>query len=163
MAKDAIEQIKPTLEIDEQIKLHKTGWVVQRVGWVLIFLLPVLGALGMFGEGFISSQKEKKGTIETEFDRFYRYEKEMPLSIKSQAEHMAQISLTQEYLSNFRVVRIIPEPEHRLAIGQDIVYQFGGNSNKHVTIYAVPQSYGSIRGVLNVNNQQFSLHHFIFP
>ena len=163
MAKNAIEQIKPTLEIDEQIGLHKTGWVVQRVGWVLIFLLPVLGAMGMFGEGFISSQKETKGLIETEFERFYRYEKEMQLSIKSPAAHMGQISLPQQYLGNFRVVRIIPEPEHRLAIGQNIVFQFGGNSNRQVTIYAVPQSYGAISGVLTVNNQQFSLHHYIFP
>lgn len=163
MAKDAIEQIKPTLEIDEQLSLHKTGWKVQRIGWVLILLLPILGAMGMFGEGFISSHIEKKGAIETEFERFYRYEKEMQLSIKSPAEHMAQIALPQEYLSKFRVVRIIPEPEHRLAIGQNIVFQFGGNSNRQVTIYAIPQTYGSISGEMAVNNQQFSLHHYIFP
>ena len=163
MAKDAIEQIKPTLEIDEQLNLHKTGWKIQRVGWVFIFMLPLLGAMGMFGEGFISNQKEKKGTIETKFERFYRYEKEMQLSIKSPAAHMAQIALPQEYLGHFRVVRIIPEPEHRLAIGQNIVFQFGGNSNRQVTIYAIPQVYGSIRGVMAVNNHQFSLHHYIFP
>lgn len=163
MAKNAIEHIKPTLEIDEQLKLQKKGWVVQRIGWGVIFLLPVLGAFGMFGEGLISNHKETKGALEAHYERFYRYEKEMQVSIKSPSEHMAQIALPQEYLSQFRVVRIIPEPEQRLALGQNIVYQFGGNSNHQVTIYAVPQTYGSISGTLSVNNQQFPLHHYIYP
>jgi len=164
MATKAIEEIKPELEIDEQLSLHKKGWVVQRMGWVLIvFMLPVLGALGLFGEGPLSQKKEIKGAYETEYERFYRYEKEMQVLISSPTSHVAEIALPQQYLKNFRVVRIIPEPEHRLAIGPNIVFQFGGNSNRLVTIYAVPQTYGSISGIMAINNQPITLHHYIFP
>lgn len=162
MAKEEVEEIKPELEIDEQLELHKKGWVVQRIGWVIIFLVPVLGALGMFGEGVLSNSQEEKGGVEVGFERFYRYEKEMQITFTA-AQHMPQISLSQDYLKNFRVVRIIPEPEHRLALADNIVYQFGGNNNRLVTIYAIPQTYGALSGAMAVNNQEFSLHHFIFP
>ncbi|MGV3657459.1 MAG: hypothetical protein ACO1NX_05875 [Chitinophagaceae bacterium] len=162
MAKQAVEKILPNLQIDEQVQLHQTGWVVQRIGWVVIFLLPLLGAFGMFGEGMISSRQEEKGGVSVEYDRFYRYEKEMQIDLTS-ARHMAQVGFPQQYLKHFRIVRIIPEPEQQLASSGNIVFRFSGTDNRHISVYAVPETYGSLRGSVVVNNQVFSIHHFIFP
>ena len=161
--KHSVEVIKPELEIDEQLPLHETGWKVQRVGWVLIVLIPVLGALGLFGEGVLSSRESTAGPYTTHYDKFYRFEKEMQIEARSTSESIAQISLPQEYIRNFRIVRIIPEPERNSAEQDQVVFHFAGSDNKLVSIYAVPERFGSISGTFMVNNQSFPLYHFIYP
>ncbi len=162
MSKQAVEKINTDLQIDEGVSLHQKGWLVQRIGWVIIFTIPLLGAFGMYGEGWISNRQKEKGSVKAEYERFYRYEKEMQIRVTS-AGHMPQISLPQDYLKHFRVVRIIPEPEQRLAENGNIVYRFGGTDNRSVSIYVIAQTYGNLRGTMAVNNQEFSIHHFIFP
>lgn len=162
-SKHTVETIKPQLQIDEQLPLHEKGWKVQRVGWVLILFVPVLAALGLFGEGLLSSRQLTSRSITARFDRFYRYEKEMKIEVRSTTEHIAYIAMPQQYIKNFRIVRIIPEPQVHKAVQDKVVFQFEGTDNKQVSIYAVPESYGSIKGTLDVNNNAFPLHHFIYP
>lgn len=162
-SKHAVETTETSLTIEEHLKWQERGWMVQRFGWVLIFLIPVLGLLGLFGDGLLSDQKIVSGPLTTEYEKFARYEKEMTFVMKSAEPHIASIALPQAYLKNFKIVRIIPEPEGNTSVNGQVVYRFNPAANKIVTLYASPKQTGSISGTLTVNNHSIPLHHFIYP
>ena len=162
--KHSVEVTKPTIEIDEQIKLHEKGWVIQRVGWVLILLVMVAGLLGLFGEGVLSKQTAAAGNIKAEYERFMRYEAEMKVLLEAPNEHIATISLPQEYLKSFRNVRFEPEPLSNNSTANEIIYHFQPASNHIVTLYLTPKGRGSLDGTMKVNGSNaIPLHHFIYP
>lgn len=162
--KHSVEEIKPELEINERLSLHEKGWVVQRVGWVIISLVVVAGALGLFGEGPLSKKTLSSGNIKAEYERFFRYEAEMKIRLQSGDEHIAHIALPQQYVQNFRIVRFEPQPENNQTVADNIVFRFLPEQNRIVSIYLVPKSTGAVSGVMQVNGRhQYPLHHFIYP
>lgn len=162
--KHSVEVIKPAIEIDEQLKLHEKGWVIQRIGWVLILLVMLAGLLGLFGEGILSKQSVHAGNIRAEYERFLRYEAEMKILLEAPNEHIGTISLPQEYLKGFRIVRFEPEPIHNNTTANEITYNFQPGSNHIVTLYLTPKNKGSLDGVMKVNGANaIPLHHFIYP
>src|SRR5688500_2844401 len=82
-----IEQVHHTIEMDESMGLHKTGWAVQRVGWIVLFVIVVLAALGLFGSGVLSQRtKEVSGNM-IEYERYGRYENTTYMHFKALAEN----------------------------------------------------------------------------
>lgn len=161
--KHSIEEVKHNLELNEHLSLHKKGWVIQTIGWIIIITIMVAGALGVFGGGILSKQRPSSGYIETEFERFFRYESEMKILIES-GEHISNISLPQQYISSFRIVRFEPQPINNNTSGSDVVFNFLPANNRLVTIYLVPKAYGNISGTMKVNGtNNIVLHHFIYP
>ena len=156
--------IRSSLEIDESINLHRTGWIVQRIGWVIIIGIMAAGLMGLFGEGPISRAHPLTGGIETTYERFFRFESEMKIVIRSSGEHISNITFSQHYLKNFKILRFIPEPENNTTTTDKIIYNFLPGQNELVSIYITPTSYGTIKGTMHVNDvNTFTLHHFIFP
>lgn len=142
--------------------LHEKGWIAQKIGWGFMLAVMLFTALGLFGEGPLSTKKATAGNVEIQYDHFYRYEKEMKILLKSN-EHISNIAFPQEYLKHFRIVRMIPEPKDNQSVGTDVQYNFQGDQNKLTTIYLMPEDYGKISGVVKANNQGVLLNHFIYP
>src|SRR5688500_16756978 len=83
----SIEQVHHTIEMDESMGLHKTGWAIQRVGWIVLFVIVVLAALGLFGSGILSQRtKEVSGNM-IEYERYGRYENATYMHFKALAEN----------------------------------------------------------------------------
>lgn len=159
----SIEVVKHDLELDEDLRLHKKSWVIQRVGWVLLLVFVVAAALGLFGDGVLGKQKSKSGNATAEYDRFARYESETKILLESPDESINTLSLSQTYVEGMRIVRILPEPEINSGDGDDILYRFNGD-HRLVTVYVRPESPGSIRGKLAVNgNSPVNIFHFVYP
>ena len=162
--KHSVELAKHSLEMEENLPLHEKGWVIQRIGWAFILMVMVAGAIGVFGSGFISKETPQAGSFSVKYDRYYRYEAEMKIEIRSNGTHISHISLPQDYLSNFRLIRFVPEPISNHTENRDVVYNFSPSANQTVTLYVVAENFGTIKGVMKINNQQhISLHHFLYP
>lgn len=161
--KHTIEEVKTTLQLDERLDLHEKGWVIQRVGWVIIFAIMAAGLLGLFGEGAFSQKTVYNGATKVEYERFFRYETEMKIKIESPA-HISSISIPQEYLKDFEIVRFEPEPFSNNTSQHEVIYNFLPGQNLILSIYLIPKAYGAIHGVMKVNGtSNFNLNHFIFP
>lgn len=161
--KDAIEEAEHDLQIDEVIRLHERGWVIQKIGWGIILAIMVAGLLGVFGGGVVSKRKVESGSVTAEYERFFRYETEMKMVLHSN-EHIGSVSLPQQYIKNFRLVRFEPQPENNYSRGDAVVYNFLPENNRIVTIYIIPKTYGTIEGVMRINGaNNIQLNHFIFP
>ena len=161
--KNTVEVVEPDFQIDEHLDLQEKGWVTQRVGWIMIIAVMIAGALGLFGNGWISNQTLTSGNIKAEFERFFRYETEMKILVES-GDHISSISFPQQYLKDFRIIHFVPEPVNNNTSDNEVRYNFLAGQNKIVTVYLVPKTYGSINGTMKVNETTvLNLNHFIFP
>lgn len=161
--KHTVEVIKPGFKIDEQLALQEKGWIIQRIGWLIIIAIMIAGGLGLFGSGWLSKKTSSSGNIKAEFERFYRYETEMKVLVES-GEHISSISFPQQYLKDFRIIHFVPDPANNNTTGNEVKYNFLPHENKIVTVYLVPKHYGSLSGAMKVNERTIiNLNHFIFP
>lgn len=161
--KHSVETAKHDLELDEDIGLHERGWRWQKLGWGLLILLVIAGALGAFGEGILSTRKPSSNGITLRYDRFFRYQHEMQVLVQSQVGFIHTISLPQQYLEKMLLVRMVPEPIDNVAQGDRVTFRFVG-THKIISIYEQPEDAGSIDGLLLVNDSaRFLLSHFIYP
>jgi hypothetical protein len=164
-SKNEVEKTETSLEIEENLELHKKGWRVQRVGWGFIFFFVLLAAFGLFGNGIFSRRMKSLNQVEVEFQRFYRQEARMELKIRFRGRdtNFPEVSFPAEYLKHFRIESILPEPKENMVIGERISYWFAGNGPMQITFYMVPQQAGNIKGLLQLNNEAFLIDHLIYP
>lgn len=161
--KHKVEVVNPDLEIDEQFHLQEKGWVIQRVGWIIIILVMIAGGLGVFGGGFVSKKSSSSGNIKAEYERFFRYETEMKVLVES-SNHISSISFSQQYLKDFRIIRFVPEFDNNNTTENEVRYNFLPGQNHIVTVYLIPKDYGTIGGTMKVNEiNNITLNHFIYP
>lgn len=163
MSAQLVQPITHNLPIEEDIALHKKGWVIQRIGWGLMFLFLLLALLGLFGEGPLSRQKVQSGDIQLTFERFGRFEHGMEMRVQSSGENIKTISLPQNYLKNFELTKIVPEASRQVASSGYIHYVFDGTQNNIVTFYLNPVSRGKAQGQVKVNEHAFSITQLIYP
>ena len=152
-----------TLPIDEDLPLHKAGWIIQRIGWILMFAFVVLAALGLFGEGPLSQRRLQIGPVTLKYDRFGRYEHGTLLRFESAGETIRTISIPEEYLKTFQVTTIVPQPVKQLASGGDVEFQFEGPQNTVVSFYMMPVQRRTVKANLLVNSNAFSIKQTIYP
>lgn len=163
-SKQNIESVSTELEIDESINIQKKGWVIQRIGWVLMFLFILLAAIGMFGSGAMSKAIMEGSNQKMEYQKFFRFEARMEMKFELLAAAAGStVSFPKEYLQKFRIESVVPEPKENKTENNFVNYQFDGNGPMSITFYLVPQSLGNIKGQVRVNEQVYNFHQFIYP
>lgn len=163
MVRQSIQPIAHKIPVEDDTALHKKGWVVQRIGWVLMFVFLIAALLGLFGEGPLSAKTIEAGSITVKYQRFCRYEHGMQLKLLSAGEGITVVALPQQYLKKFKVDKIVPSPSSEVASPGYINYMFAGQQNDNVSFYLLPSERGGAGGVIKVNNQTVALQHYIYP
>lgn len=160
-----LELVTTDLEIDERLEAHKTGFTVQKAGLVMILGLVLLAAVGTFGDGLLSKATASGSSARIEYEQFYRFESRMKIRIQLQNESgsPAVISFPNEYLKNFKIEAIVPEPSENRIESDYIKYSFAGTGYKEIVFHVVPQKVGVIKGSAQINQDSFPIHHFIYP
>jgi hypothetical protein len=151
------------LPIDDDLSLHKKGWVIQRVGWGLMFTFLILAAMGLFGEGPLSKRNVKSGGITLEYERFGRYEHGTMLRFESKNENIAKICIAEDYIKTFEINTIVPQPVKQVGSGGDLEFHFEGAENTAVTFYMMPTERRTVTGVIKANNDSFKIKQTIYP
>lgn len=149
--------------VEDEIALHKKGWVVQRAGWMVMLLFLLAALLGLFGEGPLSAKKAKAGNIEVDYQRFCRYEHHVELKLSSAGGNITVASLPQAYVEKFKIDKIIPTPSGEAASPGYVNYFFNGTQNDKVRFYMVPSKKGSAGGMIKINDHTVSIQQFIYP
>lgn len=163
MAGHSIKPIAHKTPVEDEIALHKKGWIAQRAGWILMLLFLLAALLGLFGEGPLSEKKVKSGNMEVEYQRFCRYEHHVVLKLLSAGENIIVVSLPQAYVEKFKIDKIVPTPYGEVASPGYVDYLFRGTKNDNVRFYMAPAKKGSAGGVIRVNNQPVSIQQYIYP
>jgi hypothetical protein len=160
----SMERIKTSLELEDEIKLHETGWAIQRVGWAVILLLLVAAALGVFGNGLLSSAEISDDGNNIRFEKLVRYQSPMQLIIRTNGrENKVEVRIPQSYIESMEVDKIVPEPvDQKLASGLAI-FTFKTEGPSTIKFYIIPEKTGQMKAQIQVNESNFSVTHFIYP
>lgn len=159
-----MERIKPSLQLKDDIDLHLRGWIIQRIGWVLLLLLLIAASLGVFGTGWLSSDHVagKNGTVS--FERISRFEAPMKLVVQvEKSDGDIEVRIPRSYISSMEIDKIVPEPVTQKTADGSVVYTFDADPESTIIFYLTPESTGSIRTELTIDNAVFPIAHFIFP
>ncbi|MES2765388.1 MAG: hypothetical protein V4642_05950 [Bacteroidota bacterium] len=116
------------LEIDEDYEFQKKSWRAQRIGWFFLGLILLAAILGLFGSGYLShSEVSKSNDIRVEYERFARYQttSEIVFHITPQTpDTIVKAWISREYIDDFQIEQITPEPESSIADNKTITYTF---------------------------------------
>ncbi|MBK1438432.1 hypothetical protein JHJ32_00405 [Parapedobacter sp. ISTM3] len=160
-----VEKIEHTLELDEKLSHQQKGWNVQRVCGILILIVVVLTALGLFGNGLLSKRQLANGGTALRYDRFLRYEKETTITWQLSGRDEIEILIPMRYLDAFKIEKITPEGYESRIVNGNVSYTFtvAGAGETAIYFYLNPQKAGSVADTWRVNDQAFEITHFIYP
>jgi len=164
-ANSHVEVIKHSLELDEKLSHQIKGWKAQKICGVIILIIIGLTALGLFGGGPLSWRKIEKTGTTLQYEAFTRVEKEMDVSLRLSGNDALEVTIPMRYLDHFKLEKIVPDAYESRISGGNVQYSFKGTPEGEMVVhfFLYPKKAGNIKGVWQVNQQNFQLTHFIYP
>lgn len=135
-----------SLDVHEDVAFERRQWRVQRVSWIVIALLLLLGLLGVFGNGPLSDAVAADGALHVSYERFVHAQAPTTLHIRVSAPGASPVRLAidHRYLDALSVEHIRPEPLRVESSGDDDLFEFAGPSagDLQVSLDGTPQRPG---------------------
>lgn len=152
------------MQIEEDIEFFRRELIFQHTGWIIMMLLLALGCLGQFGTGILSHQKAETEHSTIEYEKFLRFENQSKLLIHtSRTAKSTTIGFSLDYLKRIRIEKTIPEVQSSRIEDGTTFYVFSTAGNAEIGLFITPTETGRTEGIITVNNETFSLSHFVYP
>lgn len=164
--KDKVERVKSSLQIEEDIDLHVRGWILQRIGWGLMFTFLILAALGFFGDGILSQKEIITDDITVNFERFTRRESDTEIEIiASDRNGSIDVVLSPTFNKVYKIEQILPEPTSQEINNGNTVFEFPAKGQGQITMFLTIRKRvtGNNASAIKVNETDFELNNFIYP
>ena len=133
------EQRPGDLEIKQDLRFQRRMWALQRIGWAVMALIVLVGLVGVFGAGPLSSAtagKEEAPLFVEEYERFARFM--LPTTLRVRLDPMGQgeahLWLDRGYLESVRPQTVTPEPDSVEAGPDGFTYVFKVNDPNRPTV-----------------------------
>lgn len=160
-----LEETKSNLPLDESLGLQNRARLIQQAGIIAIFIIVILAALGLFGQGVLSNKKLEVNGNMIAYEKFGRFggESKLVFNLSASENSIAQIAIPVAYLEHFKIETIVPAPSETSNINNEIIYNFKGATNNQITFFLIPEKRGSIEATLRGNQTNFNISHYIYP
>ncbi len=152
-----------TLDLEQDETYQERSWVVERIGWVVVALILLAGLAGFMGTGVVSSATvtDSSGLLKVEYNRFMR--KHNPDNLKFEIatsavgpDQKVRLWLSQDYLEDFQLNQITPEPESVESSGDRITYVFSISQPTkplQIAFYFEPEHFGTLSGQAGLSDK----------
>ena len=164
------EHPKHDLELTEDLRFEGHEWTVQRIAWFIMAVLILLGILGFFGAGPISSRSvtSSDGTVKLEYKRFERFQAPSTLRVvlRPSDPPAARLWISRQFLNTVKVESIVPSPEQAEVRDGGTAYTFRVPRNEALSIefHLQTQDIGSSPIRLRANDGQIlEVPHWVYP
>jgi hypothetical protein len=159
------------LELQTDESFQRNEWRIQRVGWIVWFLVIVAGLIGLLGSGPMSHQEisAADGSLAIGYDRYlhYHHPTQLILSPGEIAADELRIKFDQALLDRLQVERIEPEPLKAELIDDGVIYTFmqkPSSQNVKVIFHVDYERFGASRGTVEVvGHEPLTLKQFVYP
>ncbi|MEW6737114.1 MAG: hypothetical protein AB1489_37860 [Acidobacteriota bacterium] len=161
------------LEIEEDLNFQHHSWKIERIGWVMMFLLVLAELLGLLGSGPLSKAivGSKNGPLSIEYKRFERFrtvtELRFYLNTDTAGEEREYIWFNRDYLREIEIHEIAPTPD-RVELRSDRVTYVFRTTDRHrpalIKFSLEPMKIGILHGMAGLNNDQaLVFSQYVYP
>lgn len=156
------------LEIDQDLEFQRREWSIQRLAWIGMALLVLLGLAGLFGPGPLSRATAGTQGLWASFYRFIRYEDPTTLRLELQPSGKeARLWLSRDYAQAAGIERITPQPAQVLIEPERYGYVFAlgqGKGPVTVSFSLQPEQMGRLEGQVGLEGQgTLEFWQWVFP
>ena len=139
------------LELDQDLVFEQRQWTAQRIGWCLMLAAMVLGLLGLFGTGPLSSATAGGADdgVTVQYERFVRRgaKASMKLNLHNDPPGFIQFWVSAPYLEKVMVDGVEPVPQTVTVERDRHVYTIrAGSPDVTVTVEMEHQTFGRLEG-----------------
>ena len=162
--KKSIEKVRHNLQLEEDLEQHKKGWVIQKIGWAVLYIGLILAMLGVFGSGPVSYKTQSANGNSIKYERFLRYEGETEMTFDvADAKDTITLQIPQQYMEYVQVQSISPLPLGNQTIDGQTTFYFRGVGAATIYCNLMPKKPGSVTSTIVVNKTPFTIAHQIYP
>jgi hypothetical protein len=156
--------------IREDMAYQLKVWRFERGGWYVLVLVVLMGLMGVFSRGLLSSRdvRSEDGKVRVEYEMFHRNgsTNSMKITLSSTPDSQAELELAGQLLEGFSIETLQPEPLRSRSSSHGIRLWLQTDLNGQATLYITLRGDGlglyrseiSSPGTNSVNLVQF-----IFP
>lgn len=157
-------------DLENEFFYTRREWIVQRIGWLCMFLFIVAASFGFFGGGGISSRvAEGPATaLKVSYERFARYASTSMIEFtvgESHGQHEVVIEGDENYFQAFEITSIAPTPLAVASVGGRLQFKFSvARLPTTITVRLKAQQIGSHVGVFQLQGSSpVEIEQFIYP
>jgi len=150
-------------QIEKHYSTQQMEWVALRIFWIMMSLILIATALGLFGDGLLSNKTYINNRNKIEYNKFMRVEKGTELLVHlNNAGENAKISINNDYLKKVRIEQITPEPSKVELINNELIYTFSSIQKGFIVFYLSPQKMGSQQLQITIDGHQINFDQYIY-
>ncbi|WP_439212704.1 hypothetical protein [Duffyella gerundensis] len=129
------EEQSRSYPLQEDMRWQRREWRLQKVGVVMLFLIVIAGACGLFSRGFLSEQQVRSGDrqLQVEYERFGRQLSTMNMAIRLQQLEGERFTLRIDRgaIDNFQLQTVQPQPLIARSQGHDLLLTWALPAQQH--------------------------------
>jgi len=160
-----------SIEMDDDPRQQDIEWTVQRVAWVILTLLLVAVALGLFGRGGPLStvaMRSEDGRFRVEYERFLRHHSQdmLRVSLEKATAAAVRVRMDGNYMKHIQIERVTPEPEREIGADGAVTYVFHSRPESafEASFYFTPEKHGRLGGWIALDDgPRQSITQFVYP
>ena len=156
--------------IQEDMAYQLKVWRFERVGWYVLVLVMLMGLLGVFSRGLVSSRDvlSGDGKLRVEYEMFHRNgsTNSMKISVSATPNSAVELDLAGQFLDGFSIETLQPAPLHSRSFSQGIKLWVSTDLDGQATLYITLRGdgLGFFRShITSPGTKGVRLDQFIFP
>ena len=136
--------------IREELSFQRTSWIVERVAWVLLALVPLAALTGVFAHGFFSYQtvRSSDSALGVEFERFQRQsvQARFVFRIAAGGPNDVHLRLNSAFQQTYEIQSLHPIPVRSRAdnAGLELFFHRPEGGELVVVLWGTPRSFGRL-------------------
>jgi len=154
------------LEIGYDPAYEEREWKVNRAAWILMFLFSVASSAGLFGDGPVSGKQT--GTpgapLRVKYEKFVRKDAltELKVHVQTAPSELFTLGFDREYLEQFRIHRITPQPVEESIVKNRSIFAFKGSGD--ISLEIESKCVGGVSTGISLNGgEPLHLKQFCWP
>jgi hypothetical protein len=154
--------------VKEDMRFQKTAWIIERVSWVLLTLVPLAALAGVFSHGPLSDRvaQAPNEAWSLEYEKFQRITVQSRFVIRvpaAQGEEVC-VHLSPSFQQSYDIQSMQPEAERGSADADGLYLFFRANEGGlTAVIWATPRRFGSVNLRAETEDSAIELPIFIYP
>jgi hypothetical protein len=160
------------LEIDQDLKIQKRMWRIQRGGWIFLATVVLAAFFGFISPGLFSQVRttDPSGLLTIQFDRYIHHQAPTLIKIEASPKAVREgrigLWLSKELYEDVKVENVEPEPASVDLAMDRHYYNFTSRESTGplvMTLRLEPDHPGWIKGKIGIDDTSVEVNQFVYP